>query len=320
MKIVISSGHGKYIRGAADIIDEVDEARRVVNQTAEYLRRVGVETITFHDDVSTTQDENLHRIVDFHNDQERDLDISVHFNAFEHTAEPMGTEVLYLNEDELAEELSEAIAEAAGFIDRGEKLRDDLYFLNQTDEPAVLIEVCFVDSVADTDLYTGHFDEICRAIAMTAAGSFDGETPAIASVGFSGKVSWFGGPDDTGVSPDEGLAFIYDYDEAPHLFLKQQPPGTTGLARRLNPAIAYVACRWDYDVTPREMLADTRYQALVIAPRTGKRAYAWPADWGPNENTGRVADLSPGLMSHLEIDTDDEVEVIYPAPSSASGA
>ena len=28
-RIVISSGHGKYVRGASGIIDEVDEARRV---------------------------------------------------------------------------------------------------------------------------------------------------------------------------------------------------------------------------------------------------------------------------------------------------
>jgi hypothetical protein len=62
-----------------------------------------------------------------------------------------------------------------------------------------------------------------------------------------GKVSWFGGPDDTGVSPDEGLAFIYDVDDAPHLFLPQQPAGTTGLARRLDPARPYIACRWNYD-------------------------------------------------------------------------
>ena len=42
-----------------------------------------------------------------------------------------------------------------------------------------------------------------------------------------GKCSWFGGPNDKGVSPSEGLAFIYELDDAPHLFLPQQPPGTT---------------------------------------------------------------------------------------------
>jgi hypothetical protein len=30
--IVISSGHGKYVRGASGLLDEVDEARRVVER------------------------------------------------------------------------------------------------------------------------------------------------------------------------------------------------------------------------------------------------------------------------------------------------
>lgn len=59
----------------------------------------------------------------------------------------------------------------------------------------------------------------------------------------SGKVSWFGGPNDDGVAPDEGLAFIYDIDDAPHLFLDKQPEGTTGLARRLNPEMPYIRHR-----------------------------------------------------------------------------
>ena len=56
------------------------------------------------------------------------------------------------------------------------------------------------------------------------------------TLNLKGKVSHFGGPHDEGVAPDEGLAFIYDVDTAPHLFLSYQPQGTTGLARRLNPA------------------------------------------------------------------------------------
>jgi hypothetical protein len=129
---------------------------------------------------------------------------------------------------------------------------------------------------------------------------------------FSGPCSWFGGPDDTGVSPDEGLAFLYSVDDAPQLFLEEQPEGTTGLARRLDPDVFYVACRWDYDVTPKEMLASGQ-RALVVAAN-GKKRLAWPADWGPHEDTGRAADLSPGLMSALGIGTDDDVEVTYPAP------
>jgi hypothetical protein len=129
---------------------------------------------------------------------------------------------------------------------------------------------------------------------------------------FAGPCSWFGGPDDDGVAPDEGLAFLYDVDDAPQLFLEEQPPGTTGLARRLDPDVFYVACRWDYDQTPKEMLA-SNVRALVWAPSTAKGLLAWPADWGPHEDTGRAADISPGLMQVLGIGTDDEVLVVYPA-------
>lgn len=128
----------------------------------------------------------------------------------------------------------------------------------------------------------------------------------------NGKVSWFGGPDDEGVSPDEGLAFIYEAKTAPHLFLSSQPPGTSGLARRLNPSIPYIACRWDYDVYPKEMLASMDYVALVHAPATGRFFLAWPADWGPGEQTGRVADISKGLLDYLMIETDQDVDVIFP--------
>src|SRR3974390_2191348 len=135
--IVISSGHGKYVRGASGYLDEVDEARRVVERIAQYLRRIGVEATTYHDDISTTQNENLHRIVDFHNSQTRDLDVSVHFNAYVETISAMGTEVLYLTQYNLADELSAIIAKAGKLPDRGGKERDDLYFLNQTSEPAI---------------------------------------------------------------------------------------------------------------------------------------------------------------------------------------
>jgi hypothetical protein len=53
-------------------------------------------------------------------------------------------------------------------------------------------------------------------------------------------------------------------------------------------------------------------RALVRSIATGRSALAFPADWGPAEHTGRVADLSPGLCEVLDLETDDEVEVIYP--------
>ena len=175
--VVISSGHGKYVRGAAGILDEVDEARRVVERVADMLVGRGVDVTVFHDDVSQSQSENLDRIVTFHNSCERELDVSVHFNAYVETTKPMGVECLYVSQASLAGEISQSIAEAGDFIDRGAKKRTDLAFLNGCDQPSILIETCFVDSTADAASYDACFEEICDAIATAIGG--DGEVEVV---------------------------------------------------------------------------------------------------------------------------------------------
>ena len=172
MKITISSGHGLYVSGANGYLNEVNEARRVVDKVAEYLKELGVEVTKYHDNTSKTQNTNVNGIVAKHNSTKRDLDISVHFNANKTTDSPMGVEVLHYTDSakDLAAKVSKAIAKAAGFKDRGPKKRTDLGFLKRTTETAILIETCFVDSKADEELYNKHFDEICRAIAETVSG------------------------------------------------------------------------------------------------------------------------------------------------------
>ncbi len=169
--IVISSGHGKYIRGASGYLDEVNEARRVVDRVAELLRAGGVTVKTFHDDQSHSQDENLNRIVNYHNGQQRELDVSVHFNAYQTTSSPTGTECLFLTQEALADDVAEAIAKAGGLIDRGPKYRDNLYFLKNTSKPSVMVETVFVDSRADADIYNTKFEAICHALAEALAGN-----------------------------------------------------------------------------------------------------------------------------------------------------
>src|SRR4029077_7008959 len=313
MKIAISSGHAKNCQGASDILNEVDEARKVVSKVADYMGDscVGV----FNDNVSTTQNENLNAIVNWHNSKIRDKDVSVHFNAYQHTTKPMGTECLYVTQEDAAAEVSGGISAASGLINRGPKKRTDLFFLNKTNKPEILIEVCFVDSAVDAELYRRYFDELCAAISAAITGKAPEPTPppsppVTALFHVTGKASYFGGPNDTGVSPSEGLAFISSIDQAPHLFLPYQPQGTTGLARLLNPFVHYLACRWDYDKTPKSSLL--KDVALVRAIKTGIALKAFPADWGPNQSTGRVADLSPCLMDDLGIKTDDQVEVTFP--------
>jgi len=310
MKIAISSGHGKYVRGAKGLIDEVDEARRVVPAVADYLRLNGNDVVTFNDDTSTTQSQNLNTIVNWHNSQSRDLDISVHFNAYIPTDGGRGDETLYVTQADLATRVTNAICSVSGLINRGAKKRSDLYFLNGTNRPAILLEICFVDAGADVEAYNQHFDAICQAIAEAVAPAA-GEVAEPKGLHVVGKVSWFGGPNDTGVTPSEGLAFIYKYETKPEIFLPTQPAGTTGLARRLNPDKRYLALRWDYNQFPKTRLAGEE-MALVKATKTSRAFTAHPADWGPHTKTGRVADISPGLMRELGIDTDDEVEVTYP--------
>jgi hypothetical protein len=137
----------------------------VADKVAELWRGAGVGVKVFHDDTSTTQDQNLKTIVNYHNAQARDLDVSVHFNAYQKTSKAMGTEVLYVTQQQLASDTAKAIAAAGGFINRGPKKRTDLYFLNNTSKPAILLETCFVDSETDGNLYRQQFDAICQRIA-----------------------------------------------------------------------------------------------------------------------------------------------------------
>jgi N-acetylmuramoyl-L-alanine amidase len=174
--IVISSGHSSKCPGASGYIDEVTEARRIVDQLVIEFKKRGCKVESFHDDVSTTVSQNLDRICSYHNDRERDLDISVHFNAGGESDRPIGTEVLYLTQAELASRLSAAIA-SCGFIDRGGKYRNDLSFLKNTEMPSVLLEICFVDSEPDVDLYKRGttFQDVCVALADELLGEYEEE-------------------------------------------------------------------------------------------------------------------------------------------------
>lgn len=169
--IVISAGHGLHIRGAAGPepwgLDEVDSARKVVTALVESLQDNGVKVVKYFDDVSTTQNENLERICANHNAVEgRDLDISVHFNAYENqTDRAMGCEVFAISQMELAAEISGAMAEALDLPDRGAKDGSGLYFCNHTEVGSILIEVAFCDAKIDCDAFREKFDVLIDAIS-----------------------------------------------------------------------------------------------------------------------------------------------------------
>lgn len=125
-----------------------------------------------------------------------------------------------------------------------------------------------------------------------------------------GRCSTFGGPLDTGMSSHEGLA-LFDHEDIPsykELFLPSQPHGTTGLGRRLNPSALYCAMRWNYRTHSRDWLRTHKIQVR----KDGVTILVQPVDWGPNADTGRLIDLSPGAARALGVATDEDVEVILP--------
>lgn len=141
----------------------------------------------------------------------------------------------------------------------------------------------------------------------------------------TGKMSTFGGPDDHTMRPSEGLALFGPLDltdpRYSYLFLPAPPPGTTGLGRRLDPTKFYLACQWDYNQTPRDFLRNNL--ATVTNPQNGRSVSAQPVDWGPDPDTHRVADLSPGVAGALGLNTDDFVSVTIfssrPQPLALTG-
>jgi hypothetical protein len=124
-----------------------------------------------------------------------------------------------------------------------------------------------------------------------------------------GSMSTFGGPRDRGLGPDEGLALWASAAQMVErgrgdLLLSVDQAGASGLARRLNPAKMYLACRWNVADYPA-----LRGSVAHVSAK-GKTVSAFPVDWGPNTKTGRVADLSPGLAAALDLDTDNECTVV----------
>jgi hypothetical protein len=123
-----------------------------------------------------------------------------------------------------------------------------------------------------------------------------------------GKMSIFGGPKDTGMKPNEGLAlFNSEQDMINHglgdfLLPPAQSP-FPGLGRRLNPEKPYLACRW-WDAGLSKNIVKNSW-VWVQNSSTGKKMRGRPVDYGPAEWTNRVADLSPGLARGLGLKTDN---------------
>jgi hypothetical protein len=124
----------------------------------------------------------------------------------------------------------------------------------------------------------------------------------------TGKVSFFGGRGDPGMRITEGLAFFEhsEADRRPDLFLPRGQDPTEGTSQRLRLDAYYLALQIPNDAD-RAAFQGTPY--IVTNPKTGQSVLCSLVDRGPNQNTGRVADISPTALRVLRLQTDDDVEV-----------
>lgn len=214
----IHAGHWKVLgSGANGVLNEVTEARRVAKRVHEILKSSGIPCTYFEDNTSTNQKQNLNTLVKHHNADRDGLIVSIHFNAGGDSSKGIGTEVLYSTQKELAAKVAKAISDASGLINRGAKYRDNLAVLTRTYEPAILIEVCFVNSVVDAALYHRGFEKICQAIARELA----------AYLGISLK----GSKDSVIITPEKKVSGMkpnwadWQWKEAEQIFKKAREKG-----------------------------------------------------------------------------------------------
>ena len=181
----VHAGHNNKAPGAGGCFSEVVEDRKVKDLIISKLRSLGHTVYDCTDDSGATANQNLANIVANCNKHKVDLDISIHFNAFNGSAN--GTEVFQYSTrtNATASAIQSAIC-ALGFANRGVKISTGLYVLKRTVSPAILIECCFCDSAKDASIYNA--DKMATAIVKGITGkSVGGGTAAPSAPAASGE-------------------------------------------------------------------------------------------------------------------------------------
>lgn len=169
MHIAIAGGHSAYARGASGYLDEYDCDRAFVAQLVEAFDNQGWYVTDCSNDADSEREE-LYEECRAANASGADLFIAVHFNAGGGT----GTEVWYYpysSAETYARDVSREVASALGLPNRGAKSTTGFYVINHTDMPAILIEVCFVDTEADAEAWrAATWEDLCGAVVRGLGG------------------------------------------------------------------------------------------------------------------------------------------------------
>ncbi len=170
MKTAITVGHSILKNGlctsADGLFNEYQYCKTLAHILADILIKEGYEVDVIicpeREFTSKTQEKNykLSRV----NRKKYDLVIELHLNSYNGTAK--GTEVLYFNNT--GKMYAQRVVNRLGtvFTSRGVKDRPDLYMLNSTDCPAIMIETFFCDSKNDYEIATKlGYGEVAKLIA-----------------------------------------------------------------------------------------------------------------------------------------------------------
>ncbi|PDZ33747.1 N-acetylmuramoyl-L-alanine amidase [Bacillus toyonensis] len=172
-KYSLHGGHTEFVQGAnwgnrkEHIMD-----RQVKDAVASKLRSLGHTVYDDTDEAGRTQAQNLNNIVRNCNSHNVDLVISFHLNAYNGSAN--GVEVCYYDQQALAAKVSAQLSKDIGWSNRGAKQRTDLYVLNSTKSPAILIELGFIDN--DFDMAKWDVDKIANSIVYALTGQTVGSS------------------------------------------------------------------------------------------------------------------------------------------------
>ena len=171
MKIAVRGGHCPRVPGASKFLDELAEDRKVKDSVIKYLRQLGHEVLDVTPpDYTNSSSVDLSNGVNRANLFNADLFVSIHFNkAYNIYNGDLGSEVCVYSPFDIAQRVVNGLA-SLGFKNRGQKVRPQLYEIRHTNMKAMIIEVCFVESIADVGLYKklGH-DTIGKTIAESIA-------------------------------------------------------------------------------------------------------------------------------------------------------
>lgn len=170
MKIAIAGGHSAAARGASGYIDEYEKDRAYVANLIPALEAAGHTVVDCTNEAATVNGE-LYAEVSKANESDADYFLAVHFNAGGGT----GTECWYYSGNEagyeLADTMSSNVAGALGLRNRGAKSTTSLYVIRRTNMPAVLLEVCFVDTYQDAKAW---WDTPWEPLIDAVVKAFDG--------------------------------------------------------------------------------------------------------------------------------------------------